>query len=307
MVKKLQEKESLLTSDSSNSLAEITDILTDFTWEKENTDLVAFDKTDTLSPVYGLLNSIISDFKELDQAHQDLKIEFYDKLQFQVGEILHQEASLRGIFDSLDSMVWMVDSQFNFLAFNKKFHSHLKAQYGIVPEVGMNILEQEELSGEFDKTIHRINIALKGEEENYRDFYSEGGNIVKVVDSKIFPVEVHKNIQAVACLTNDITESFEASERIKSNEHIIASVNKNISEAIYRSSHDRGLIFVNEAFVQMFGFRSKEELYNHSELNSIYANPDDRERLGKLLIKEQAVTNVEVKFRKKNGETLRVL
>jgi len=303
VVKKLKENESLTKSNGNTSLDKITEILTDITWKKENTELLTFNKEDNLSPVYGLLNTIVTDFKDLHKTHQDLKVEFYDKLQFQVGEILHQEASLRGIFDSLDSMVWMVDSQFNFLAFNQKFHDHLKAQYGIIPEVGMNILEQAELAGVYDKTIHRINIALNGKEENYRDFYSEEGKVVKVVDSKIFPVEVNKDTPAVACLTNDITERFEESERIKSNEHIIASVNKNISEAIYRSSHDKGLIFVNEAFVQMFGFKSKEELYNHSNLNSIYANPDDRERLGKLLIKEKEVTNVEVKFRKKNGDT----
>jgi PAS domain S-box-containing protein len=80
-------------------------------------------------------------------------------------------------------------------------------------------------------------------------------------------------------------------------------VNKNISEAIYRSTHDKGLIFINEAFVKMFGFDSKEELYQHVKLNSLYANPDDRERLGNLLIKKKEVTNVEVQFQKKNGET----
>ncbi|WP_375578198.1 PAS domain-containing sensor histidine kinase [Marivirga tractuosa] len=283
----------------SNSLIET---LNDLSWKGKDTKLMKIDGEDSLKPIYALINTIINDFKELNKELEELKDNFYNQLQFQVGEVLYQEASLRAIFDSLESVVWMVDADFNLLAFNNKFHHHVKRHYGISPEVGMNLLEQNELASQYDNTIKRINLALSGKEENYRDFYKENGKVNKVVDSKIFPVEVNKHISGVVCITDDITESFEVKERIKSNERIIASVNKNISEAIYRSTHDQGLIFINEAFVKMFGFDSKEELYHHSKLNSLYANPEDRERLGNLLIKKKEVTNVEVQFRKKNGE-----
>jgi len=220
----------------------------------------------------------------------------------QIDQAFHQEASLRSIFDSLDSMIWMVDAQFNLMAFNSKFYQHLIMQYGITPQVGMNVLDQTELAGQYEKTIQRISIALNGKEENYRDFYQENEEIIKVVDSKIFPVVLNNEITGVACLTNDITENFKVKEKIKSNESIISSVNKNISEAIYRSSHGKGLVFINKAFVKMFGYDSKEELYKNSGLNRLYANPDDRERLGKLLIRKNEVTNMEVQFRKKDGK-----
>jgi PAS domain S-box-containing protein len=278
----------------------VIDVLTDLSWNGKDTNLIKTDD-ERLKPFFGLINTIITDFKELNKEYDELKGDFQKKLQFQVGEVLHQEASLRAIFDSLDSMVWMIDSEFNLMAFNSSFYNHVKAQYGINPEVGMNVLDQTELASNYEKTIDRINVALNGKEENYRDFYKENDKIIKVVDSKIFPVILNKDIRGVACLTKDITESYEAQERIKNNERIIASVNKNISEAIYRSSHEKGLIFVNEAFVKMFGFDSKDELYHHARLNSLYANPDDRERLGKLLIEKKEVTNLEVQFRKKNG------
>ncbi|MGJ3236824.1 PAS domain-containing sensor histidine kinase [Marivirga sp.] len=301
-IKDLKAQGSNSNDHNSIEVSKVIDLLTSISWEKERTKTIKFDKNDVLSPIYGLLNTVISDFKELNQEYTDLKHDFYNKLQFQVGEILHQEASLRSIFDSLDSMIWLVDSRFNLMAFNNKFYNHLITQYGITPQVGMNVLEQKELAGQYEKTIHRINVALNGKEENYRDFYREQDKIVKVVDSKIFPVVLNKEISGVACLTNDITESFEAKERIKNNERIIASVNKNISEAIYRSSHEKGLIFINDAFVKMFGFKTKDELYNHAKLNSLYANPDDRESLGKMLIRKKEVTNMEVQFQKKNGE-----
>jgi PAS domain S-box-containing protein len=301
-IKKLKADQANQNGKHIESVKDIIDILTTITWKKEKTSIIRFEKDEVLSPLSGLLNTIITDFKELNDEFTDLKDNFYNKLQFQVGEILHQEASLRSIFDSLDSMIWMVDPSFNLMAFNNKFYNHLIQQYGIIPAVGMNVLDQNELAEQYNKTLHRISIALKGKEENYRDYYREDDEIIKVVDSKIFPVVLNKEISGVACLTNDITESYEVKERIKSSERIIASVNKNISEAIYRSSHDKGLIFINEAFVKMFGFKTKDELYNHTKLNSLYANPDDRERLGQMLIMKTEVTNIEVQFRKKNGD-----
>ncbi|HET8858676.1 PAS domain-containing sensor histidine kinase [Marivirga sp.] len=295
-------KSNKLVENSEKESNQLLNILKSFKWNKEETKLFETSEKNTFSPFYEVLNSISTDYKNINQKLESLTEEFNNKLQFQVGEILHQEASLRAIFDTLDSMIWLVDSEFNLMAFNQKFRHHLESEYGITPEVGMNVLEQSDLLNKYEKTLDRIKKALKGKEENYRDFYKKDGEVVKVVDSKIFPVILNRNISGVACLTNDISESFEEKERIKSNERIIASVNKNISEAIYRTSHEKGLIFVNEAFVKMFGFDSKEELYQHAKLNSLYENPNDRERLGKFLIKVKEVTNVEVKFRKKNGD-----
>jgi len=301
-VKRLKEGESKFNAEEEEESRRLIDILAKISWEKEKTPLINFDTNDKFSPIYGLLNTIITDFKDLNLKHKSLEDNFFSKLQFQVGEILHQEASLRSIFDSLDSMIWMVDPQFNLMAFNDKFKHHLIMQYGFPPEVGMNVIEQTELAGQNEKTIHRISQALDGKEKNYRDYYEKNEKITKVVDSKIFPVVLGEQIRGVACLTNDVTEKFETQERIKSSERILASVNKNISEAIYRSSHEKGLIFINEAFVKMFGYDSKKELYHHVALYGLYANPDDRERLGKMLIKKKEVTNMEVQFRKKNGE-----
>jgi PAS domain S-box-containing protein len=299
LIKEIKNLKANKIADSNQML----NVLNDLSWNGKDTDFLDDEKDNGFNSANSALQTIIGDFKEVNRELQDLKQEFNEKLEIQLGEVMLQEATLRAIFDSLESIVWMIDADFNILTFNNKFYHHVIRHYNIAPEVGMNLMEQSELAPQYYNAIERINLALTGKEERYRDFYRENGKIIKVVDSKIFPVSVNEDVNGVVCITDDITESYEAKERIKSNERIIASVNKNISEAIYRSSHDKGLIFVNEAFVKMFGFENKEELYNHVQINSIYANPDDRERLGNLLIKKKEVTNLEVQFRRKNGET----
>lgn len=301
-VRKLRKQQDNPNVAIDDDIKELFEKIVRVTLREEGSDVIKFNEGDVFGSIYGALNTVIGDFNEMSTELRDLKSKFDETLQSQLNQRLHQEASLRSIFDSLDSIVWMVDCDFNLMAFNNNFYHHVKSQYGFIPEVGMNAKTDMALGSTYDKTLERITKALDGKEENYRDFYKENEEIKMVVDSKIFPVIVDNEISGVACLTTDVTESYHTEQHVKEREHIIASVNKNISEAIYRSSHKKGLIFVNEAFVKMFGFETKEELYQHVELNGIYANNKDRERLGQMLIKNRKMTNYEVRFRRKNGE-----
>jgi PAS domain S-box-containing protein len=246
---------------------------------------------------------LIDYVKQLNVEVHSSKGKFNNEPSDSFKSAVNQELSLRAIFDSLDAIVWYIDRDFNLMAFNKNFYHHIKEIYGLVPQVGMNVLEQEKLASQYESVKDRIKIALEGNEKTYQDFYRVDDAIIKVVNSKIFPISVDEKIVGVGCLTNDETESFFNKERIKTNEKLLASINKNISEAIYRSNSQDGFIYINEAFVKMFGFESKEELIGFTELSSLYAKPKDREKIIKLLSKKKQFTNIEMLFRKKNGDT----
>lgn len=82
---------------------------------------------------------------------------------------------------------------------------------------------------------------------------------------------------------------------------LLESVNQNISEAVFRSDKD-GLIYVNNAFVQMFGFSSDEEVKSRN-ISKMYKDHRDRTRLINKLNADQSYENEEVVFlRKDNSE-----
>ncbi len=83
-------------------------------------------------------------------------------------------------------------------------------------------------------------------------------------------------------------------------ELLLQSINQNINEAIYRSIRGKGLVYINDAFVKMFGYDNEYEILNQSALN-LYNNSDEREELAKEIIKCGSVTNREVEFKKKDG------
>ncbi|GAA5037488.1 hypothetical protein GCM10011506_33850 [Marivirga lumbricoides] len=304
MVQQLQEENIQQKKAVESQIGKVFEVISQLSWENINSvKLNEVEKDDPFASVYGILNTTIRDYSKMKDQLLALKKDFKNRLSAKVGQTFHQEASLRAIFDSLDSVVWYVDSNFNLVAFNKNFTRHVKSIFGLVPEVGMNILEQPQIANRFEGIKERVGIALSGKESVYIDQYKEGEEVVKVVSSKILPVVIGNEVIGAACLTTDITESYFNKEKIERSEKILASVNKNISEALYRSTAEKGLIYVNEAFVTMFGYNSKEELYNNSSLPSLYADAKDRKRLGERLIREKQYTNVEVLFKRKNGET----
>lgn len=89
-------------------------------------------------------------------------------------------------------------------------------------------------------------------------------------------------------------------QQTEDNELLLESISHNINEAIYRSVQDEGLVYINEAFVQMFGYDSIIEVLN-SDVVNLYEDKNERRKLYSELSKNGILTNKEVRFRKKDG------
>ena len=113
--------------------------------------------------------------------------------------------------------------------------------------------------------------------------------------ARIIPIQ---NSKSILIPLNDQLEdpSLHQSE----DELLLQSISQNINEAIYRSIRGKGLVYINDAFVKMFGYSSEFEILNQSALN-LYNNPVEREALAKEIIKYGSVTNKEVEFKRKDG------
>ncbi len=100
----------------------------------------------------------------------------------------------------------------------------------------------------------------------------------------------------------DITEERKTAKKIEESRQLLESINKNINEAIYRSINRKGLVYVNEEFVRMFGYSNVDELISGNPIN-LYKNPEDRKILGDELVEFGSYVNREVEFKRKDGST----
>lgn len=100
----------------------------------------------------------------------------------------------------------------------------------------------------------------------------------------------------------DITGEKEQQRKARDRDQLLESINRNINEAIYRSVSSEGLVYVNQAFVKMFGYESVQDVLVEDAIN-LYRHAEEREELGDELVARGSVSNREVEFKRKDGST----
>lgn len=105
---------------------------------------------------------------------------------------------------------------------------------------------------------------------------------------------------AVVGTVQDVTERRILRERFREHRNLLQSINENLSEGIYRSRPPFGLVYVNQAMVDLFGYETAEEM-KELDPRALYANPERRKELWADDQKEQST--LEVEFRREDGST----
>ena len=94
----------------------------------------------------------------------------------------------------------------------------------------------------------------------------------------------------------DITERRRAEEQY-------STLIENVQEGVFIATPEGRFLHCNQAFAEMLGHESREELLNAGNvISGLYANPADRERLTELLQHDGSVSNFEFQIRRKDGE-----
>jgi diguanylate cyclase (GGDEF)-like protein/PAS domain S-box-containing protein len=105
---------------------------------------------------------------------------------------------------------------------------------------------------------------------------------------------------SVACTARDVTERVEAEGQLARSERRYRNLFERNLAAVFRTTRSGRILDVNEAFIQLFGYESKEELL---ALPAGVFYPDDAARAHYLdrLGAVKALSNAEMRFRKKDG------
>jgi PAS domain S-box-containing protein len=103
-------------------------------------------------------------------------------------------------------------------------------------------------------------------------------------------------------LQKEIVERQRVAEALRGSEEKYRTLTENLSVGVFRSTPGPkgNYIEVNSAYIRMFGFENKETLLSLYAYD-LYQYPDDRDKFSKKMLRDGAVKNEEIMFKRRDG------
>jgi len=124
------------------------------------------------------------------------------------------------------------------------------------------------------------------------------------IDVSMFPIVNARNeLTNVVCQWVDITKQRQTTDALRVSEERFSKVFRSSPVGISITRLDDGkFIDVNDSFLEILGF-TREEVTDHTTLElNLWADPDERTKIVRLLKEEGKIYNIELKFRRKSGK-----
>ncbi len=117
---------------------------------------------------------------------------------------------------------------------------------------------------------------------------------------------LYENRRAEVILAYDITRRKRAENELRESEHKYRSFFEEDLTGDYISSPDGRLLFCNQAFLSIFGFKSLEQAQS-IQIQSLYQHASDRQKILNLLQRRKKLENYEMQLQKIDGTPIFVV
>lgn len=128
--------------------------------------------------------------------------------------------------------------------------------------------------------------------EGHRRWVRTRGDVVP--DANGMPLTIIGTLQ-------DVTEQRELRSQLRAQRDLLNSINENVSEGIFRTTPEDGIVYANQALADLFGYDTVEEL-DAADPETLYAIPARRDEFWTEAETLEQSTR-DVLFRRKDGST----
>lgn len=154
-------------------------------------------------------------------------------------KIEENEANVRSILNTIDHSIWLINSHYELIDFNKEFYRQYKLAFGIKLKKGKSILElmPDQLT-EMKKTwLLRYEAGLRGRPGRYIDNYVIAGT-THTYEIKTYPIVEESKVAGLTIYSRDITSQREAEELMRRQNDELTKINAELDRFVYSASHD---------------------------------------------------------------------
>jgi PAS domain S-box-containing protein len=154
-------------------------------------------------------------------------------------KIIGNEANLRSILNTIENSVWLINSNYELIDFNKDFSKKYKQAFGIKLMKGKKILDLVPHDSPELRNIwkNRYETGLKGRPGKYIDTYPLGG-VIRTYEIKTYPIVEDSIVTGLTIYSRDITQYYEAEHLLKTKNEELVKINEELDRFVYSASHD---------------------------------------------------------------------
>lgn len=214
-------------------------------------------------------------------------------------EAIKTNALLQNMLEYTQEMIFSLDMACCYTGFNQRHRHTMEQLFGGTPAKGLSIFEAVPKYAEpMEKCFLE---ALNGTINSAEVSYGKGMTAIyfEAVCSPIFDTKT-QHVVGVSVFVKDVTSRKKAEQKAAKSVRMLRSINKNIKEAIYRTTPGDVVKYVNKAFMEMF--RMPLGSQTSVPAHSFYANPKERLEIVRLLEEHGSISNKEIAFKRTNGE-----
>ncbi len=130
---------------------------------------------------------------------------------------------------------------------------------------------------------------------------------VKEAEVCIALAETSHGVRKGYAYLKDITDRKKFERDLKDSEEKLRRLFERVRHGLFISSKEGRFLDCNQALLDMLGYPSKEEFLKIDIVRDLYVNPEDRKILKEKAERGGYVKDMEVEFKKKNGDKITVL
>jgi PAS domain S-box-containing protein len=150
----------------------------------------------------------------------------------------------------------------------------------------------------------RAKEVFEGETLRWENYFP---HINKTFEIFELPLKTANGTISHFCIYRDITEIKEREKMLRASIEDYKKLFEHVRVGVYMTSKEGKFIEANQAFMDMLGFRSKEEFYKLDIAKDLYLRPDDRGKYQEMIEREGHVIDYEVDLKHKDGKVISVL
>ncbi len=153
--------------------------------------------------------------------------------------LLQNEANVRSILNTIEDSLWLVNTEYELIDFNKEFFRKYKLAYGVKLSKGKNILDLLPAEAHDLREMWRLRYesGLKGRTGKYYDTYLVDKDW-RTYEIKTYPIIENGKVTGLTIYSRDITNQSRTEELLKKQNDELTKINAELDRFVYSASHD---------------------------------------------------------------------